>query len=510
MAYLSIDVGTTMVKAVMFDDAGREMKVARHGTVVHRGPDGASEQDMYSVWDAVVYAVRTVVHLVREPVEAISLTGQGDGLWLLAADGRPTGPAILWNDARASDIVSTWAASGLLDEAYRINGNLAFPGTQTAILSWLRTHDPARLEDSHKAVYCTGWIFSRMTGEFAADESDAASPFLDITTGTYAPAILEMFDMPWAERLLPEVRRGGSRVASLSETAAAEMRLPASLPVVLAPFDIPVTAIGIGAVRPGQACTILGTTLSTDIVLDRFDPDSTPAGMTLPSGIPGTYIKSLAAMAGVEIVAWGQTLMGLDNPNWLSDLAATVDPGADGLVFHPYMSPAGERAPFLDPKARGSLLGMSFEHTRAHIARALLEGMSYAVRNCLEYGDRQITDLRLSGGGANSALWCQTLADVTGIQTMRSMDTEIGAKGALLTALVELGVEDDLVAAADAYVKPRVVYDPQASAVEVYEEMYARFKDILPSMATLWPALGSARQRIADIHDEARADDEPA
>lgn len=508
MAYLAIDVGTTMVKAVMFDASGREIKVARHGTVVHRGPGGASEQDMYSVWDAVVYAVRTVVHLVGQPVEAIALTGQGDGLWLLAADGRPTGSAILWNDARASDIVSTWAASGLLDDAYRINGNLAFPGTQTAILSWLHEHDPERIEASHKAVYCTGWIFNRMTGKFAADESDAASPFLNIATGEYASAVLDMFDMAWAERLLPEVRRGGSRIASLSETAAAELRVPVGLPVVLAPFDIPVTAIGIGAVRPGQACTILGTTLSTDIVLDRFDPDSTPAGMTLPSGVPGTYIKSLAAMAGVEIVAWGQTLMGLDNPNWLSDLAATVEPGAGGLLFHPYMSPAGERAPFLDPKARGSLLGMSFEHTRAHIARALLEGMSFAVRNCLEYGDRKVTDLRLSGGGANSALWCQTLADVTGIQTMRSTDTEIGAKGALLTALVELGVEDDLVAAADKYVKPRVVFEPDATAVAVYEDMYGRFKELLPSMATLWPVLGGVRERIADIHAEARADDE--
>ncbi len=508
MAYLSIDVGTTMVKAVMFDEAGREIKVARHGTVVQRGPGGASEQDMYSVWDAVVFAVRTVVHLVQQPVDAIALTGQGDGCWLLGADGRPTGPAILWNDARAGALTAEWAASGLLDDAYRINGNLGFPGTQTAILKWLHANDPARLEASHKAVYCTGWIYNRMTGEFAADESDAASPFLDIVSGEYSQKILEMFDMPWAERLLPQVRRDGSRIAELSDTAAAELRVPAGLPVVLAPFDIPVTAIGIGAVRPGQACTILGTTLSTDIVLDRFDPSSTPAGMTLPSGVPGTYIKSLAAMAGVEIVSWGMKLMGLDNPNWLSDLAVTTDPGADGLMFHPYMSPAGERAPFLEPKARGSLIGMSFEHTRAHVARALLEGMSYAVRNCLEYGGVEITDFRLSGGGANSAAWCQILADVSGIPTMRSIDNEIGAKGALLTAFVALGVEHDMVAAADSYVRARHVYEPDPVAVEVYEEMYGRFKELLPAMAQQWPVLSATRESVAAANARRREADE--
>ena len=451
-----------------------------------------------------MHAVRTVVHLVQQPVEAIALTGQGDGCWLLGEDGRPTGPAILWNDARASSITADWAASGLLDEAYRINGNLGFPGTQSAILSWLHANDPDRLAASHKAVYCTGWIYNRMTGEFSVDESDAASPFLDITTGEYAPQILEIFDMPWAERLLPQVRRDGSRIAELTATAAAELRVPVGLPVVLAPFDIPVTAIGIGAVRPGQAATILGTTLSTDIVLDRFDPSRRPAGMTLPSGVPGTYIKSLAAMAGVEIVSWGQKLMGLDNPNWLSDLAATVDPGAGGLLFHPYMSPAGERAPFLDPLARGSLVGMSFEHTRAHIARALLEGMSYAVRNCLEYGEREITDFRLCGGGANSAVWCQVLADVTGIPTMRSMDDEIGAKGALLTGLVALGKEHDMVAAAEAYVQPRYVYEPKPAAVEVYEEMYGRFTALLPEMGRLWPDLASTRERVAATNAEAR------
>ncbi len=493
MAILCVDVGTTMVKAVLFDHEGREMKVARQGTVVQRREAGFSEQDMYSVWDAVVYTVRSVVHQVQEPVSALAVTGQGDGCWLVDETGAPTGPAILWNDARASSIVDDWADRSLLDDAYRINGNLAFPGTSSAILSWLYRHDPDRIRSSHKAVYCTGWIFQRLTGHFAVDETDAASPFMDLRTGDYSDEILHMFDMAWAERLLPTITRDGTRVAELQGTVATEMRLRPGLPVVLAPFDIPVTALGIGAITPGQACTILGTTLSTDLVLDKPDIDGVPAGMTLPSGSPGTYVRSLAAMAGVEIVSWGMKLMGLDNPAWLSDLAATAPVGSAGLVFHPYLSPAGERAPFRDSRARGSLVGLSFEHSRPEIARALLEGMSYVIRHCLEYGSDPITDLRLCGGGANSAFWCQVLADVTGVPTMRSVDTEIGAKGAYLTALVALGHEETMSGACQAWVHSRDVFEPDPIASKQYEGYYEAFRSLGESMPQQWETLAHVR-----------------
>lgn len=497
MAYLSVDVGTSMVKAVMFDHEGREIIVARQSTVVHRGADGSSEQDMYSVWDAVVFTIRQVVHKVKDPVKAIAVTGQGDGLWLVADDGRPTGRAILWNDARASSIVDQWDAAGVLAEAYLINGNLGFPGTSGAIMSWLHAHDPERLAGSSYALYCTGWIFNRLTGEFAADETDAASPFMNIHSGEYSPQLLEMYGMPWAQRLLPPIRRDGSRVAALRDEVATELRLPRSVPVVLAPFDIPVTALGIGAISPGQACTILGTTLSTDIVLDAPHTDTVPVGMTLPSGVPGTYVRSLAAMAGIEIVSWGMKLMGLDNPAWLSDLAATSPAGSNGLIFQPYLSPAGERAPFRDSQARGSFVGMSFEHSRPEIARSLLEGMSYVIRTCLETGVDSITDLRLSGGGANSAFWCQMLANVTGMPTMRSVDAEIGAKGALLTALVALDEEASMADATARHVHARDVFEPDLREVSIYEEMFEAFRISGEKVAQTWPEMAGLRASLA-------------
>ena len=211
MAVLCVDAGTTMVKAVMFDDEGRELKVARQSTRVHRRSPGFSEQDMYSVWDAVVFTVRSVVHGVKEPVRVLSFTAQGDGCWLVGRDGRPTGPAILWNDGRASSVVDRWDADGVLDAAFRTNGNFGFPGTSGAIMKWLRDNDRQRLDDSHKALYCNGWLFLKFTGEYAVDESDAASPFLDVHTRRYSPELLDLFGMPWVESLLPEVHRSTFR-----------------------------------------------------------------------------------------------------------------------------------------------------------------------------------------------------------------------------------------------------------------------------------------------------------
>ena len=490
---ISIDAGTTVVKAVLFDEDGVEVRVERRETPVDRPHPGFSEQSMNAVWVALTTAMQDLVAGQHEDIRAIAITGQGDGCWLVDDQGSPTGPAILWNDARAHSVIAEWEKSGVLDAASRINGNVAFPGTSGAILKWLHEHDLERIRRSSRALYCTGFIFAQMTGELAADESDATSPFLNLSTGEYSPEILDLFNMPWAEELLPEIRRDGNRVAELRPWAAEMLGLPSGLPVILAPFDIPVTAIGIGTIRPGQACTILGTTLSSDIVLDSFNPESRPVGMTLPSAVPHTFIKSVAAMAGVEILRWGMRLLGVDSPVALAELARQSPIGSRGLIFHPYLSPAGERAPFLDPHARGSFAGLSFEHDRSDIARALFEGMSFSVRHCLESSGVTLTELRLSGGGANSELWCQILADTMQLPTLRSKDAEIGAKGALLVAGVAIGTEVDMTQAVAKTVLMAERYEPKPSAVAVEQEMYEQFLTHLTDLKHQWAALADLR-----------------
>ncbi len=178
----------------------------------------------------------------------------------------------------------------------------------------------------------------------------------------------------------------------------------------------------------------------------------------------------MPAMASVDVVNWARGLIGLDDPNWLSDLAARSHPGANGLVFHPYLSPSGERAPFRDSQARGSILGLSFEHEPPDIARAMLEGLSFVVRECLSFSPVEVTSLRLCGGGANSRFWCQLIADVTGWPTSRSEDSEIGTKGAYLTGgwITEGRPHPGLVGEC---VRTGLTYEPDPRLREVYDEL---------------------------------------
>ena len=211
MATICIDVGTSVIKTVAFDDRGTEIAIARRETEVLRPAPGFSEQDMHSVWNAAVSTVRSVVKQLLEPVHLISLTAQGDGCWLVDADGRPTGPAILWNDARAAAIVDRWRAAGVLKEAFRRNGSQTFAGLPNGIFTWLKEHDADRLKRSHKSLCCNGWIFYNLTGRLAIDESDASVPFFEVRERRYSFELLKLYSLEWAERLLPEVLANDQR-----------------------------------------------------------------------------------------------------------------------------------------------------------------------------------------------------------------------------------------------------------------------------------------------------------
>ncbi|MCG5213173.1 FGGY-family carbohydrate kinase [Streptosporangium sp. KLBMP 9127] len=495
MAVICVDAGTTMIKAVAYDASGAEAAVARREAGVARPAPGWAEQSMPAVWDAVVQAVRQVAGRLGEAVDFVSITAQGDGCWLVDETGAPTGPAILWNDGRATEIIDEWTRAGIVERGFRLNGNLTASGLPHAILAWLGRNDPSRLERSSSFLTCGGWIFSRLTGEIACDESDASAPFMDLSTRRYSPELLELFGMDWAERLLPELREDTRRVAGLTGDAARLTGLPPGTPVVMAPYDIASTALGVGAVDVGQACSILGTTLCTQTVVARPDTAGPPAGITVASGVSGRFLRAFPTFAGVEVVQWACRLLGLADPADLGELAERSAPGAGGLAFLPYFSPAGERAPFFDPLARGAFLGMSFEHGREQVARAILEGLTLVVQDCLVASGSRPPELRVSGGGAASAPWLRMIADVTGVPVFRSRDAEVGARGAYLIGLVATGAAADVPAAAHEHVRLGDAVDPDPAASERYAQMYGDFLALREANAVSWPLLAQMRDR---------------
>ncbi|MFC4007979.1 FGGY family carbohydrate kinase [Nonomuraea purpurea] len=490
MAIICVDAGTTVIKAVGYDASGAETVVARRETVVSRPAPGHAEQDMGAVWDAVAGTVREVAARLGD-VEFVAVTAQGDGCWLVDAAGEPTGPAILWNDARAAATVDAWTRDGTAQEAFRRNGSSAASGLPHAILTWLRANDPGRLDRSHANLTCGGWIFAKMTGQLLAEESDASAPFMDLRARAYSPALLSAFGTEWAERLLPPIR--SCPVAELTRDAAAPLGLPAGTPVVMAPYDIVTTALGAGAVTAGQACGILGTTLCTEVLLDSPDLDGDPIGITI--ALPDGYLRAFPTFAGTEVVQWTCRLLGLSGPAELGELAASSTPGAGGLAFLPYLSPAGERAPFSDPLARGALLGLSFEHGREDVARAALEGLTMVIKDCLAATGATPTELRACGGGAASATWLGLIADVTGLPVRRSADAEVGARGAYLVGLAATGAAPSIAQAAARHVRLRDAVGPDPERRRLYERFFADFLALRGTNATSWPLLGQMRSR---------------
>lgn len=468
-----VDAGTTVIKSVVFDAEGRELAVTRRDTTVRHPSRAHCEQDMAQVWDAVVATVREAVELVARPVRLLAVTAQGDGAWLVGPDRKPLRPAVLWNDGRAVDVVRGWRADGTLERAYRLNGSLTNAGLPNAILQSLKETRP------HTVLTCGGWLFGQLTGVWGIEKSEASAPWLDIHKGAYSTELTDLYGIDPA--VLPPLLT--DQVQPLTAT---DLGLPAGTPVVLAPYDIVTTAFGTGATSAGQATCILGTTLCTELLVETPDTTGEPSGLTLDFGTPGLIMRSFPTLAGTGVVDWLVDLLGLADHAEVTALAEQAPPGADGLRVLPYLSPAGERAPFLDPAASGLVTGMLFGHGRTHLARAVLEGLAHVIRDCLDAAPGRPVELGLCGGGAASPLWCQLIADITGVPAMSTEDSQVGAKGAQVFALTALGDYPDLTAAAAALVRPSARYEPTEGTRDLYEQAHTEFLETRALAATRW------------------------
>jgi len=490
---VGLDLGTSRVKAVLFDDDWRVLATADEATAVAHPGGGRSEQDMDEVWAAAVRVLADVVRARRSgsAVDVIAVTGQGDGCWLVDDAGRPVRPAMLWNDARAEPVVAGWEDDGSLERTFRRTGTWGSAGLANAQLRWLAEHEPAVAGRAATLLSCGSWVYQQLTGRRVLDVSEAV-PFLDARSAGYDESLLDDYGLRGQQRLLPPVVREGSRAGSLTADAAAAVGLPAGTPVVLAPYDLVTAATGSGVARAGQAFAVLGTTLCVGVLADDPALHRPPNGLTLPTGRPGQWLLAYPTMCGTEVLDWMAGLLGLAGPAALIDLAAqsTQGPGsavaggspagsaglgagagAAPLVL-PYFSPAGERSPFRDSGARGAVLHLTTGSTRADVARATVDGLTLAVLDCfLACGGADV--LSVSGGGARSELWCQAISDAVGVPVRRADSPEAGALGAALIGAAEIGQLPDLAAGVEQTVTARRVHKPDPARGTEYRAQLA-------------------------------------
>jgi xylulokinase len=475
MAVIAIDAGTSVIKAVAFAEDGREIRLARAFTEVLHPRPGYSEQSMSRVWQAAQDTVREAAFTLQEPVTLICTTAQGDGCWLIDENGNPTGNAMLWNDGRSMAAVERWRAEGVLGHTLQISGSMAYPGLSNAQLEWLRNEDPERLRRSRWVLSCNGWLFAKLTGSIAADISDASNPFGDVLARTYADKVFSAYGLEQYRGMFPEIVSGNALQAALTDSAAQALNLPAGIPVVMAPYDIVSTAYGAGVVSPGEACLILGTTICAEAITDTLNLIAPGTGTTIALE-EGRYLRAMPTLAGCETLEWAARIVGAPDLDALEKLAQCAAIESDGILFLPYLSEAGERSPFLDPLASGSWHGLKLSHRREQMARAVYEGLSFVIRECLEAAVSEIRELRVCGGGACSAFWCQLIADVTGLEVLRSTEREVGARGAYLFSRFITGRYKSLAEAVDDQPLSFDRFLPAPEAKAIYTRAYERFR----------------------------------
>ncbi|MDG4820543.1 carbohydrate kinase [Asanoa sp. WMMD1127] len=432
---IGVDAGTTVTKAVAFDPDGTALARAARPTRLDRVGDGRYEQDADAVFGAVVAVLRELRELLPGPVTAVGVTAQGDGLWLLDADGRPVRHAISWLDARATPILDRWTASGLASHAYRRTGNYPFPGSAGPLLAWLDAHEPHALDRAATAGYCKDMVVQRLTGLRATDPSDASAPFLDPVRRRYDEELIAACGLDHRRGLLAPVRDAPH--APLSAAAADATGLPAGLPVVGAPYDLPASAWGAGVRDVGAGLLTVGTTLACQVVWDTVDTSGEPAGLTLSTWQPERWLRALPAMVGTAALDWVLRLVGAT----VADVPALLSAGrSTGLTVLPFFAEAGERAPFVAPRARARIDGLHLGHGPADLIRATCEAIAYSARHCLTAAGLS-GPLAACGGGVASAEWAQIFADVLDRPVRVLAGEEIGARGAALAALSTVDAE---------------------------------------------------------------------
>ncbi|MEU9989724.1 FGGY-family carbohydrate kinase [Streptomyces sp. NPDC048045] len=458
--FVGIDVGTSMVKAAAFDASGRERAVEARPVGLDLR-DGAVEQDMEEVYAAVLAVLEAVGARVPEPVELAGLTGQGDGVWLVDAAGRPVRPALSWMDGRAHALVDQWLADGTFEAVFRRTGSAMFPGCPGPLLAWLDRHEPASLDAAAAAVYCKDMVFQRLTGGARAvtDVSDASMPFLDPRTRSYDNGVVELLGLTHRRGLLAAV---ADPVATAGTCGAG---LPAGTRLANGPYDLPACALGAGVTAPGDGLLIVGTCLAGLAATTELDLGGEPAGLYISTDRPGHWLRAMPAMVGTAALDWVLRTTGVRYPEVDALLAATP-PGAHGVRVLPYFAPSGERAPFVEPGLRAELTGVCLESTPADLIRATCEGIGYAARHCLAAAGLT-GSLAVCGGGTRSPAWMRLLADVLG-RPLRVTEGEVGARGAVLAAAERFGVALDTAA----WTGPTRVVEPDAARAAYYAKGY--------------------------------------
>ena len=496
MHLIGIDVGTGGSRAVLIDAAGR---IVASATVEHQPfvslQTGWAEQDPGDWWRASAAAIRSAITkaaIPAEDVKAVGLSGQMHGAVLLDETDEVLRPAIIWCDQRSGEqcrqLTENVGGSRLIE----LTCNPALTGFTLPKLLWVRDHEPETWQRVRSVLLPKDYVRFRLTGDKATDVADASGTLLlNVSARRWSSEMLEAAQM--SSDVLPRVYESQEITGAISAKAAAETGLHAGTPVIAGAGDQAGGAVGLGIVRPGMISATIGT--SGVVFAATNTPALDPKGRvhTFCHAIPGRWhVMGVTQGAGLSL-RWFKDQFGVtsgdvsgDPYDSLMSEAARVPPGADGLIWAPYLM--GERTPHLDPDARAALVGLTASHTRAHVVRAILEGVAFSLKDSFEILKElnvPCETIRLGGGGARSGLWRQIQADIYGHEVETVEAEEGAAYGVAVLAGVAARAWPDVDAACDAVIRTNTRVQPVSDAAKLFHRQYRKYVALYPALRSI-------------------------
>ncbi|CAG1012275.1 L-xylulokinase [Anaerolineales bacterium] len=498
---LGIDNGNTVSKAALFDLKGREVAVASCKVETEYPHPGWTERNMDAMWQSTACAIREVIvkaGVKPEEIAGIGNTGHGNGLYLLDKQGKPLRNGIQSMDSRAADVVTEWGQNGLHARVFPFTIQSFWPAQPNAILAWLKNHEPQNYERVGAILMPKDYIKYCLTGEISGDFTDmSATSLMDVRGQCYSRELMDLYDLSEIFDALPPLKQSSEVIGRVTPVAAQETGLAVGTPVVGGLFDVDASAIGAGAIHVNQACIIMGSWSINEVITKDpiVDPD---LFMTTIFADPGLYLTIEGSATSATNLEWfvnqccgderaEAKRRGVSVYEICSEEVASLPPGSTNVIFHPFLYGSN-----VQPTARAGFYGVAGWHTRAHLLRALYEGVVFGHLSHVEKlrkAGGQIHSARLAGGGSRSTVWSQMFADTLQVPMEISDGNELGARGAALSAGIGAGIYRNYEEAVRETVKVVRVHEPIPANTPLYLERYAEYQRLADVMQTPWEAL---------------------
>ena len=487
--FLGIDVGTSSIKVIAVSPNGQMLAATSSPMTVNVEHPGWSEQRPEDWWTGTCLAIKQALSEIDSPdVLGVGLSGQMHSLVALDDSKQIVRPAILWNDVRTSAEAEFVRDTIGNDSLRRLTGNPALEGFTVTKLLWMRNNEPELFDRISHVLLAKDYIRYRLTGELGTEPSDASGTLLfDITDSSWSSEMCGLLGID--KDLLPPIIESTEVAGRVTKQAAGETGLAAGVPVVGGGADNACAAVGAGVGTPGEALITIGT---SGAVVSPIAPPISDPGMRIHSmrhAVPNTwYLMGVVLSAGAALDWWRRSSGGATFDELVAE-AGTVNAGSDGVTFLPYL--AGERTPHADANARGVFFGMHGGIERGHMTRAVIEGVSFALRDSLELMKELGVDPEEAvavGGGAGSALWLQVFSDATGLP-LRTVSPSDGAPlGAAMLAAIGAGTFMNAADAGIAWLTDLKSVTPNAALRTTYDDAYGRYRLLYPALTEMFSA----------------------